>query len=78
MSNSSADQTPNLTPEEIADQASKPDYDQIFRQPMRGDESKGNPDDRDVAGATDHEDTPHGREERKHRVEKEAENNDRQ
>ena len=77
MSISNAGQTPRLTPEEIADQASKPDHDQIYRQPLRGDETKGNPDDRDVAGATDHEDTPHGREERKHQVEKEAEANDR-
>lgn len=77
MSISNAEQTPRLTPEEIADQASKPDHDQIYRQPLRGDETKGNPDDRDVAGATDHEDTPHGREERKHQVEKEAEANDR-
>ena len=60
----------NLTPEEIAEQASKPDLDQIFKQPRRGDESKGDPDDRDVAGAVDHEDTPHGREERKHEIEK--------
>lgn len=67
----------DLTSEEIADQASKPDHEQIFRQPLRGDETKGDPDARDVAGATEHEDTPHGREERKHQVEKEAENNDR-
>lgn len=78
MSISNADQTPTLSPEEIADQASKPDLDQIYRQPLRGDETKGDPDDRDIAGATDHDDTPHGREERKHQVEKEAENNDRQ
>jgi len=78
MSISNADQTPAISSEEIAEQASKPDHDQIFRQPLRGDETKGDPDDRDVAGAVDHEDTPHGREERKHQVEKEAENNDRQ
>ena len=59
-----------LTPEQIAEQASKPDQDQIFRQTRRGDESKGDPDERDVAGALDHEDTPHGREERKHQVER--------
>ena len=69
--------TSSLTPDEIADQASKPDYEQIYRQPRRGDETKGDPDDRDVAGATDHEDTPHGREERKHQVEEEAEGNER-
>lgn len=78
MSTSTGGQTPPLTPEEIADQASKPDYEQIYRQPRRGDESQGNPDDRDIAGATDHGDTPHGWEERKHQVEEEAEGNDRQ
>lgn len=67
-----------ISTDEIADQASKPDHDQIQRQTLRGDETKGDPDDRDVAGAVDHEDTPHGREERKHQVKKEAENNDRQ
>lgn len=61
-----------LSADEIAEQASKPDYDQIYRQPIRGDETKGDPDERDVAGAPDHEDTPHGREERKHQVEQEA------
>ena len=66
-----------LTPTEIADQASKPDYEQIHRQIRRGDETKGDPDERDVAGAIDHEETPHGWEERKHEVEKEAEGNDR-
>jgi hypothetical protein len=65
-----------LSPEEIAEQASKPDHDQIFRQPRRGDETIGDPDDRFVAGAPDHEDTPHGREERKHQVEEEAEESD--
>lgn len=62
-----------LTPAEIAEQASKPDLDQIFRQTRRHDETKGDADARDVAGAPDHEDTPHGREERKHQVEEEAE-----
>lgn len=72
MENSQSAESTNLTPQEIAEQASKPDHDQIFRQPRRGDESKGDPDDRDVAGAVDHEDTPHGREERKHQVESNA------
>ena len=70
MENKLTTDSPNRTPEEIAEQASKPDHDQIFRQTRRGDELKGNPDDRDVAGALDHEDTPHGREEKKHQVEK--------
>ena len=78
MSISKPDKIPTLTPKEIAEQASKPDLDQIYRQPLRGDETKGDPDDRDIAGAPDHEDTPHGWEERKHQVEKEAEKDDRQ
>jgi hypothetical protein len=64
------------TPNEIADQASKPDLDQIHRQTLRRDETKGDPNERDIAGATDFEDTPHGWEERKHQVEQEADGND--
>ena len=63
----------NLTREEIEEQASKPDHEQIYRQTRRGDETKGDPDERDVAGAIEHEDTPHGWEERKHDVAQEAE-----
>lgn len=77
MSSTKAGRTAAISLDEIADQASKPDHDQIYRQPLRGDETKGDPDERDVAGAHDHEDTPHGREERKHQVEKEAEGNER-
>lgn len=66
-----------LTPNQIEDQASQPDRDQIHRQTRRGDETKGDPDERDVAGATDHEDTPHGWEERKHQVDQEAQGDDR-
>lgn len=50
---------------DITDEASHRDADGILRQTLRGDETKGNPDDRDVAGATDFKDTPHGREETK-------------
>jgi hypothetical protein len=63
----------NLSRDEIAEQASKPDHEQIHRQTRRGDETKGDPDERDVAGAIDFEDTPHGWEERKHQVQQEAE-----
>lgn len=72
MGKNKSTESTNLTSEEIAEQASKPDHEQIFRQPRRGDESKGEPDDRDIAGAVDHEDTPHGREEVKHQIEKNA------
>ena len=50
---------------DITDEASYHDPDGVLRQTLRGDESKGDPDNRDVAGATDLEDTPHGREETK-------------
>jgi hypothetical protein len=63
----------DLSRDEIAEQASKPDHEQIHRQTRRGDETKGDPDERDVAGAIDFEDTPHGWEERKHQVQQEAE-----
>ena len=63
----------NLSRNEIAEQASKPDHEQIHRQTRRGDETKGDPDERDVAGAIDFEDTPHGWEERKRQVQQEAE-----
>ena len=50
---------------DITDKASHRDADGVMRQSLRGDETKGDPDKRDVAGATDFEDTPHGREETK-------------
>ena len=46
-------------------ESSYADPDNTVRQPLRGDETKGDPDSRDVAGATKFEDTPHGREETK-------------
>jgi hypothetical protein len=56
---------PGLSIKDITDEASHRDVDGILRQTLRGDETKGDADDRDVAGATDFEDTPHGREETK-------------
>lgn len=50
---------------DITDEASNRDADGILRQTLRGDETKGNPDERDIAGATDYADTPQGREETK-------------
>lgn len=50
---------------DITDEASHRDEDGVLRQTLRGDETKGDPDARDVAGATEHQDTPHGREEAK-------------
>lgn len=65
-----------LTANEIIDQGSRPDADAIQRQILRGDESDGDADERDVAGALDYEETPHGGEERKTQIKKETHNND--
>jgi hypothetical protein len=50
---------------DITDEASHRDADGVLRQTLRGDETKGDPNERDVAGSTKFEDTPHGREETK-------------
>lgn len=65
-----------LSVDEIIDEASRPDVDGVQRQMLRGDETKGDPDDRDVAGALDLEETPHGGEERKTQIKKETNHND--
>ena len=51
--------------EQLAEEGSNSDFDGIIRQILRGDESKNDPDERDIAGAPKSEDTPHGREETK-------------
>ncbi len=56
--------------EEIAKQSSQIDEDEIQRLLKRGDESEGNPDDRDYAGNAEKNDTPQGREESKLNTEK--------
>lgn len=50
---------------DITDEASHRDADGILRQTLRGDESKGDADKRDVVGSTEFKDTPQGREETK-------------
>ena len=50
---------------DITNEASHGDHDAALRQARRGDETKGDPDERDIAGATPSKDTPHGREETK-------------
>ena len=49
--------------EDVSNEASLKDEDEIRRQFDRGGQTKGDADDRDVAGAPDIEDTPSGREE---------------
>ncbi len=51
--------------DELAEQSSQISGDQIQRQVLRGDETKGDPDERDNAGSVDSKDTPQGREEAK-------------
>lgn len=51
--------------EDITDEASHRDADGVLRQTLRGDETQGDPDERDVAGGPGFENTPHGREETK-------------
>jgi len=50
---------------DITDEASHRDADGVLRQTLRGDETKGDADQRDVAGGPEFKDTPHGREETK-------------
>src|SRR5215210_2574673 len=50
---------------DITDEASHRDADGVLRQTLRGDETEGDADERDVVGSTRSEDTPQGREETK-------------
>ncbi len=54
--------------EELIEEAANEQADEITREMLRGDESKGNPDRRDIAGGVDSNETPHGREETKHKT----------
>ena len=54
--------------EKLSNEASQKDADEIQRQTLRGDETKGNPDNRDHAGSPESKDTPQGREEAKNDV----------
>lgn len=47
---------------DLAEESSLMGRDEMQRQILRGDETKGDPDDRDVAGAVRSDETPHGNE----------------
>lgn len=66
----SEEQGPHISVDEIIEQSSRPEPDNILRQMLRGDESAGDPNERDVAGAVGFYDTPHGREERSNEIER--------
>ena len=51
--------------EKIADEAANKSADETLRQILRGDESRGDADERDVVGSSASIDTPQGREEAK-------------
>ncbi len=60
----------NATPkgwsiEQITNEATNKSSDETLRQVLRGDETKGDADDRDIIGSVSSKDTPHGREEAK-------------
>lgn len=50
---------------DLADEATNKSADETLRQVLRGDETKGDPNERDVVGDSDSIDTPQGREEAK-------------
>lgn len=61
--------------DDVASQASQQDEDEIQRQIKRGDETKGDANERDNAGSADSNDTPQGREEAKNDVKGKANTN---
>ncbi len=66
----------DLSIDEIARESGTASRDEIKRRILRGDESKGDPDERDNAGAMDYEDTPAGNEETKTHIEQGDGNDD--
>ncbi len=53
--------------EKISAEASNKESDEIVRQIVRGDETEGDADERDIAGSADNTETPQGREETKNK-----------
>lgn len=60
---------------ELADEASQIDENEIQRQLRRGNETKGDAEDRDIAGRSASKDTPQGREEAKNDIKGKANTN---
>ena len=58
----------NWNVDQLADEASQKDVNEFQRQILRGDETKGNPNERDHAGSVDPNETAQGREEAKNDV----------
>lgn len=51
--------------EEVSEESVNKPSDEITREVLRGDETEGDADERDIAGSVDSDETPHGREEAK-------------
>jgi hypothetical protein len=51
--------------EKLSEEATNKEPDEVTREIARGDETKGDADERDIAGAPEKNETPHGREETK-------------
>lgn len=73
MQNDNKENIPNIEregwqSEEIAEQASNRQSDEITREILRGDETKGEPDERDIAGTVSTNETWQGREETKYKT----------
>lgn len=64
------DEVPNIkrqgwSAEKVSEEASNKESDEIYRQIARGDETKGDADERDIVGSPENTETPQGREETK-------------
>lgn len=73
MPNEDKENIPNIkkqgwNSEEIIEEASNMQSDEITRKILRGDETEGEPDERDVAGNVATDETAQGREETKYRT----------
>jgi len=66
----------NLTIEEIGEQSSGKDADEIQREMLRNGKNDSAADNRDVAGSVDSDETPQGRNESKNNSENREKNND--
>ncbi len=53
----------NWSVENISEEAANESSDEILRKILRGDETEGDADERDIAGGVESADTPHGSEE---------------
>ncbi len=54
--------------EQLSNESANKSSDDTVREMLRGDETKGNADNRDIAGGVESVDTPHGREETKKNI----------